>query len=1181
MDFGNAGALIPRERKLDLETNKTERLRQIISEGGAYKSLYHNHPDAIYVMDTGGCYIDANPSVERITGYTVDEFIGLPCRRLLTEEKLEKRRRHLAEALEGRPSSFEIDFFRKDGILIDLQVTYVPITAEGTVVGIYGLAKDVTGQREMERRWKESDELYRLISENAQDVISYSTPDGGCRYISPSVEPQLGYRPEELVGTQLKDLYHPEDAAQVNNRTGGNHLLNTGRVRHKDGHYVWFETTVKLIRDAGGRVDKIIGIGRNISERKAAEEELRRSGESLAQAQQVAKLGFWSMDLATREFYCSDDLLGMYGLPAGEAVADYRVFVDCIHPEDRPAFDEELRRSRVGAPDGMEYRVRLADGTEKFVHSRWSTIRDEQGNEVRRIGTVQDITERRRMEERVRESEKRYRLLSEHSMDLISLHAADERATYLYASPSSAALLGYEPEELLGSSAYDYFHPEDAALVSDYLSANLRAQGIYTVTYRVRHKRGHYVWFESTGRYTYDAMTGAGLEIIAVSRDITERKEAEQRLQESEQRYKSLFEYNPASVYSFDLEGCYLSVNANLQELSGYTREELLGMSFAEVVDPRELPRTRMHFERAAAGSPQYYETAIIHKEGRRIDISVANVPMVVGGRVVGVYGIANDITERKRYIKQIEQLSYRHTLILDSVSEGIFGVDREGRLIFMNPAGADMAGYGIQELLGAEVFRLLQHAHVDGSPYKAGEAPVHRTLRDGRSRQVSDEVFWRKDGSSFLVEYSVNPMLDGGSIQGAVVVFRDMSGEREILRAKESAERAADAKSEFLAMMSHELRTPMNGIIGMTELLLETELTEEQREYGEIVRQSSQALLLLLNDVLDFSKIEAGKMPLDPGPFDLRSLLDGVLELFRPRSAEKGIELSCRLAPDLPLILTGDSAKVRQVLVNLVGNAVKFTERGGVLVNVRRIPVREPGGLLVEFAVQDTGIGIPAERLGELFQSFSQLHPVITRKYGGTGLGLAICKKLTELMGGYITVASEWERGSTFRFVLPFGGAEDADEGGAPAAAPPEEDQAGPAPEESGLYGVRVLVAEDHPVNRQLLLRILEKLGCRADFAENGAEAVEAVLSRPYDAVLMDVQMPVMDGTEAARTLFRRLPPECVPPIIAVTAHARPEDREACLRSGMKDFLPKPVRKQEVERVLRHWAGRPAAGRE
>ncbi|WP_426449499.1 PAS domain S-box protein [Paenibacillus sp. S-38] len=1156
-----------------METNKTELLIQIISEGGAYKSLYHNHPDAIYVMDTAGRYIDANPSMERITGYTLDEFIGLPTCRLLSEQKLEKRVRYFAEALDGRSSTFEIDFYRKDGVVIDLQVTYVPITAGDQVVGVYGLAKDITGQLEMERRWRESEELYRLISENAQDIISYSTPDGGCRYISPSVERQLGYRPEELIGTQLRDLYHPEDAEQITKQTGESSLLNTGRVRHKDGYYVWFETTVKLIRDAGGRVDKVLSIGRNVSERKRAEEELRRSGESLAQAQEVAKLGYWSLDLESRNFFCSDYLRDMYGLSPGEAASGYKVFLEHIHPEDRPGFEEEVRCSREGSPSGMEYRICLGDGTVKFVHSKWSTIRDGQGHEVRRIGTVQDITERRRMEERVRESERRYRLLSEHSMDLISLHAADERAPYLYASPSSLTLLGYEPQELVGTSAYDYFHPDDAPLVNDYLSANLQAQGIYTVTYRIRHKRGHYVWFESTGKYTYDEATGAGLEIIAVSREITERKEAEQRLQESEQRYKSLFEYNPASVYSFDLEGHYLSVNANLQQLTGYTKEELLGMSYADVVDSRELMRTKLHFERAAAGEPQYYETVVTHKKGHLIDISVANVPIVVGGRVVGVYGIANDITERKRYIKQIEQLSYRHTLILDSVSQGIFGVDRAGRIIFMNPAGAELAGYRLHELLDADAFRLLQHAKADGSSYTAGEAPIHRTLQDGRSRQVSDEVFWRKDGSSFLAEYSVNPMLDGGSIQGAVVVFRDTTGEREILRAKESAERATHAKSEFLAMMSHELRTPMNGIIGMTDLLLETELTQEQREYGEIVRQSSQALLLLLNDVLDFSKIEAGKMPLEPELFELRPLLAGVLELFRPRAAEKGLELSSRLAPDLPLTLTGDSAKIRQVLVNLVGNAVKFTERGGVLVTVRSIPAREPEGLLVEFAVQDTGIGIPPDRLGELFQSFSQLHPVITRRYGGTGLGLAICKKLTELMGGSISVTSEWEQGSTFRFVLPFG----ADGTPGEAAALPEGDDDGTDPDQSGLHGLRVLVAEDHPVNRQLLLRILEKLGCRADFAENGAEAVEAVLARTYDAVLMDIQMPVMDGTEAARTLFSRLPEDRVPPIIAVTAHARPEDRDLCLRSGMKDFLPKPVRRQDVERALRRWAGRPA----
>ncbi|WP_379160658.1 PAS domain-containing sensor histidine kinase [Paenibacillus sp. sgz5001063] len=358
--------------------------------------------------------------------------------------------------------------------------------------------------------------------------------------------------------------------------------------------------------------------------------------------------------------------------------------------------------------------------------------------------------------------------------------------------------------------------------------------------------------------------------------------------------------------------------------------------------------------------------------------------------------------------------------LILNSVAAGIFGLDTQGRTFFINREGADMLGYAPVELIGRSLADQIHHIRGDGSRYLKNECPIWETLQDGITRSRTDEIFWRKDGTSFFVSYRIAPLLHKGIICGVVGSFSDITNEREILRAKETAEQAAQAKADFLAMMSHEIRTPMNGMIGMADLLLETKLAEEQHAYAEILRSSSYNLLKILNDILDFSKMEAGKMPLQSERFDLREMIESIIDLFTPKAEEKQLALRWWADTSVPSIVTTDPSRLRQIIVNLVGNALKFTERGSVTLSVKNIqlPASE---YLLEFSVRDTGVGIAESKQNLLFQSFSQLHPFINRKYGGTGLGLAICKQLVELMGGTIFVESEEDRGSTFRFMLPF----------------------------------------------------------------------------------------------------------------------------------------------------------------
>ncbi|NQX48506.1 PAS domain S-box protein [Paenibacillus tritici] len=531
--------------------------------------------------------------------------------------------------------------------------------------------------------------------------------------------------------------------------------------------------------------------------------------------------------------------------------------------------------------------------------------------------------------------------------------------------------------------------------------------------------------------------------------------------------YRALFDHHPNLIIVLDRQGRYVDSN---RTLSAEDAGRLLTGS-------RIHPPGGTCFASALAGITSSFELDMEAAEGSvgtdgsswSAAVSVQYVPLHTDEGIAGVFAILHDPGNRPQSLLlrswvngstspsadadrmeqavqvdsllldeessagqeenelQLAEFAYemaedkRLSLILNSVSAGIFGLDTLGRTIFINREGAEMLGYQPSELSGLPIMNMIHYIHGSAPRHSLSECPILLTLQDGVTRSKADDIFWRKDGTSFFVNYRIAPLMDNGIICGVVISFSDITNEREILRAKESAEQAAQAKSDFLAMMSHEIRTPMNGMIGMADLLLETELEEEQRNYAEILRSSSYSLLQILNDILDFSKMEAGKMPLQSERFDLREMLEGIIDLFTPKAEEKKLALRWWADTSVPDIVSTDPSRLRQIIVNLVGNALKFTDRGSVTLSVKNIPLPASPEYLLEFSVRDTGVGIADSNLNLLFQSFSQLHPSINRKYGGTGLGLAICKQLVELMGGTIFVESEEDQGSIFRFMLPF----------------------------------------------------------------------------------------------------------------------------------------------------------------
>jgi signal transduction histidine kinase len=499
----------------------------------------------------------------------------------------------------------------------------------------------------------------------------------------------------------------------------------------------------------------------------------------------------------------------------------------------------------------------------------------------------------------------------------------------------------------------------------------------------------------------------------------------------------------------------------------------------------------------------------------------------------------------------------------LASMADGFLLCDVEDRVVVWNRRYIELFPWLDGVIAPGVPFRKLAEAGaevlVPSGDAQARQAWVDMRMGVRKKGRGMYELDW---GNGMVMDAVERPTPDGGTVS----VIRDITAaERELTRAKAAAEAANESKSRFLAAMSHEMRTPLNAVLGMNRLMLKTPLTEEQRRYALMIRSSGQALLELINDILDLSKIEAGRMELELVDFSPAATVDNVVSLMSARAQSKGLSLELKGEPGLPIALRGDPTRLRQVLLNLVGNALKFTEKGGVEVRVGHRPLPD-GKVELTIAVKDTGIGIAPDALPKLFERFVQADNTTSRRYGGTGLGLAISAEIVSLMGGRIHVQSEPGVGSSFEVVLPLpqGDPEKLARYEAAAETMPDSLQG----------GLRVLVAEDNEVNQLLIQALLRDMGHQCDIVANGREAVDRIQSAPYDLVLMDIQMPEMDG-EAATRAIRQLPGAAAHvPVIALTANAMLEDREAYLRSGMDDYVLKPINPRQLSAAIARVVG-------
>jgi PAS domain S-box-containing protein len=1284
-----------------------------------------------------------------------------------------------------------------------------------------GLLMDITGRKRADEALKGSEERFRRTFEDAPIGVALVDTDARYQRVNRALCEMLGYSEEELIGKTSSELLHPEDLGTSLERLHqalegelSSYALERRYVR-ADGRTVWHSSSVSLVRDSRGEPSYFVCLHQDITERKQAEAEVKESEERFRSTFENAPIGMALANLDNQYLQVNQAFCDILGY-SEEGLLSRRTW-EVTHPDDRGTTTtrtQALLEGKIGR-DLVEKRYIHADGSIVWALSSISLVRDSQGDPAYFVGQYQDITERKRAEEALKESEEFFRALYERVHHPIYL--LDEDLNFVDVNPSACEFYGYSREEFKRMNISDITVPEEHAGQQG-AAERMRQQGEAFIRER-RHRKKNGEIVTVTADATAVIRADQKLYVSKIT-DITERKRTEEEIQrlneeleerveertaqleatfsdlrESEERYSLVVQASNDGVFDWDIRTDEHYWNDRLYEIYGLSSSEVDPSLevFQEHLHPEDRHKVRAalaaHLERDEEYVIQYrvrrpsgeYRTCSVRAEAQRDE----------EGNPVRMTGVVRDITERKRTEEAQRILAEAGATLASSLD---YHTTLAAMARLSVPDLADWCAVDVLDENGVPERLAVEHkdpqkihwAQELQERYPADpDAPygVPEVLRTGRPQlyfEISDETLetaardeehlriMREVGftSAMIVPLVVNERAlgaisfvstesgrryEGADLELAEELARRAAlavenarlyeeAQREIAEreraqeetrrlnetleerveertaqladavsglemARNQAEEANRAKSEFLANMSHEIRTPMNGVIGMTGLLLDTRLSEEQLEYAETIRTSGEHLLSIINDILDFSKIEAGMMELEVIDFDLRRTVEEALDLFAERAHAKGLELANLVAYDVPDGLRGDPGRLTQVLTNLIGNAIKFTDEGEVVLRAE-VSEKTEDTSVVRFSVTDTGIGMTPQQQVNLFQSFTQADASTTRRYGGTGLGLSISRQLVDLMGGKMGVESEPGEGSTFWFEVPFSNLPEAAgrvrkppsdlgelhvlvvddnatnrqivhqqivawgmkngmaEGGTQAlqmlrsaadsgdpydvaildmqmphmdglelARRIKEDpdlqatrlilltslgMRGDArkaklagieayltkpvrqshlydaismmmgsPEEAHLVTrhtlgeerarvrARLLLAEDNAVNQKVAVKMLESLGYRVDVAANGLEAVEALSRVPYAAVFMDCHMPEMDGYEATEEIRRREKGMTHTPIIALTAGAMKGDREKAIEAGMDDYLPKPVKREDLDSTLQQWVSR------
>ena len=765
-------------------------------------------------------------------------------------------------------------------------------------------------------------------------------------------------------------------------------------------------------------------------------------------------------------------------------------------------------------------------------------------------------------------SEKQYNHLVNSALDLI--YTTDDKGRFTFCNPTAESLLKYDRNDLIGKHYLDLIDPAFRIKAREFYGTQLmkKTKNTYFEFPAVR-KDGGIVWFGQHVQLLIEGENVVGFQALA--RDITSRKEAERARLETEHRFSLMFAHNPLPTWVYDRKTLqFLEVNAAAIKQYGYSREEFLRLRVTDIRPQEEIPRLMEFVHNLSDQDHRAGQWIHRRNDGTLFDVAINTHTLDFDG-VKAALVVAEDITERKRAEERLADTLKRLKSVLDAATQvAIIAMDTHGTITVFNVGAEKMLGYSSAEMLGAKTPVSL---HVESEIVaRSGEltAEFGRTIAgfdvlvEYARRGGFEEREWtfrRKDGSHISVNAVVTPLRDShDQLVGFLEIAKDVTLAKktqiELSKAKEMAESASNAKSQFLANMSHEIRTPMNGIIGMTDLLLGTSLTNEQFDFVNTIRASGDSLLAIINDILDFSKIESGKLELEEEPLDIRKCIEESFDVVMHKARERGNELMFVIDPAVPTQIIGDVTRLRQILINLVDNAAKFTQRGQVLLTLK-ILSRFDDRVEILFSIKDTGIGIPQDKLKSIFEAFTQADSSITKKYGGTGLGLVICSRLVDLMGGKIWVESTLGAGSTFYFSIK-------------AKTTPARDTMRVEDEAAGFPGKRALVVGDVETNVQILTMQCKQWQVETRATTFPEEALQWLKEgQPFDLAIFDMQMPGMDGVQLALETRSMRSPDSLP-IVLISSSGLDDERVRQHSDLFAATTMKPLQMSQLHSLLK-----------